>query len=146
MAESDHDVLAIHGLLMQFGAESAEASIDPVKTMKVAYETVMQHAAIVAEVDGEIVGSLGIVRHQHWYSNDHFLIDQWLYVKPEHRGGEVLPAMLEEAKAIADLAGLRLLVAVTNHKRERGIPGQLGKIASLLRYVPGGSVFEYTPM
>jgi GNAT superfamily N-acetyltransferase len=42
-------------------------------------------AAIVAEVDGKIVGSIGGMQTSDWWSDKLYLADLWFFVYKEHR-------------------------------------------------------------
>lgn len=145
LAETDDDCNVIFEMLLRFGDEAAEAPVNPVKVAHVVDDIVKNHAAIIAMVDGEPAGTLGIVRCNWWYADDPhgFMMDQWLYVLPEHRGGGAMKAMLAEAARIADLAEMKLMIAITNENRRRGLRGELGVMANVLRYQPGGLVLAH---
>jgi GNAT superfamily N-acetyltransferase len=97
---------------------------------------------MVARLDGEIVGYLGIVPVQYSYSLDRFLTDTGFFVLPAHRGGAVARALLQEARGIADRAGLALKIVDTNVVKRRR-PGRAAITAEIIGYRPAGRVFTH---
>lgn len=61
----------------------------------------------IAEKAGEPIGMMVGVMAERWFSNERYVSDLTLYVKPEHRGG---------------LAFVRLVQAVERWAREQGVP------------------------
>lgn len=55
--------------------------------------------ALLAEIKGEIVGSIGLVGPEWWYNHDNFFTDRWFFVYPvlHHRG--IAAALEAQARA-----------------------------------------------
>jgi GNAT superfamily N-acetyltransferase len=147
-ATSDEDIIGIHKLLMTVKDEVVLVPANPVKVMEDVYR-VVQNAdpdhpccALIAVRDGEVVGTLAFTEVCPKYSDHTILLDDWFQVHPDHRNGSVGPALLNEARAIADAAGKILLVATVNPARRRG---RVEKIATFLRYEPSGAMLAFKP-
>lgn len=140
-ATSDEDVLPIFELLLRFAAEFGRAPVDPQATVAGVYDIVKNGAALVAEKNGQIVGSIGIFQLTWWYSPQHaFLTDRWLYIVPEHRGGTaVYRALLKEAREVAKSTGLELIIA-PNHSPKTAPRTEIGRVGEALRFDPIGSI------
>lgn len=70
---------------------------------------IAQEAALMAIIDGMLVGTLGIIKPTWWYGDGDFLTDRWHFVLDEHRNGPVDKALMDEAFKLADDAGLEFV-------------------------------------
>ena len=67
-------------------------------------------AVFVAEISGDVVGMCVCTTVDRWFSDERFVTDLTLYVKPEHRGGMTGPRLVRamegwaKEQGIADLA------------------------------------------
>jgi hypothetical protein len=118
---------------------------DPGKAMQGIYEIVTGGAALVAEVDGEIVGSLGLYLADIWYAHGTVLRELWFWIRPDLRDGAVLQALLAEAAAIADLAGAHVALAINNPNRKRLPRTRLERVADALSYQSRGAAYVIAP-
>jgi GNAT superfamily N-acetyltransferase len=66
--------------------------------------------ALIAEVDGELVGTLGIIAPDWWYSDEKFMTDRWFFVYPQLAWKGVGMALMAEAALIAQSVGLPLII------------------------------------
>lgn len=74
----------------------------------------------IAEIGGEVVGTLGLYTMAPWWSDEYTLVDQWFYVAPEVRHRGVARRLLAMAKDFAAASRLPLIVGVYNsHDAER---------------------------
>jgi nucleotide-binding universal stress UspA family protein len=106
-AVTDDDVIAIHRFLLVVAAPAMLAPVSAVKSLHEVFRVAAQEAAIMAIVDGFLVGTLGLMKVDWWYSDEgSFLTDRWHFVLPQHKHGPIDKALLNEARAIADDAGL----------------------------------------
>jgi predicted N-acetyltransferase YhbS len=147
-ARTREDITALHLLRMIEAKECAPVPVDPkavASKLMTARENEADHFMLMAVLDGELVGHLCIERASYWYAPDQdFLCDFGFFVLPQHRSsGRVGVALLNEAKEIAEMAGLPLVVCINNPNRRRGTGSREEKLASLLRYVPAGSIFHF---
>lgn len=138
---SDQDAVEIHKLLMMMGQEAAVATVDPIIVMEDIYALINhpnQGAFLMATRNGQAVGVMGLENTRYRYSREYCIRECYLFIHPDHRNGDVLGALLQEARAIADLAGMELYVTISNPNRRRG---KTEKVAALLRYQPAGSIY-----
>jgi GNAT superfamily N-acetyltransferase len=127
-------------MLANAAGEMAEAPVDPLIYMQTIHDTVKDGAALLAFAAGELVGFLGLWQSRYDYSAESFLHDRGFYVLPAHRNKAAGIALLREARAIAQGAGLTLKIIDTNPSkhRRRAVTGQI------LGFRPAGRVFtEY---
>lgn len=78
---------------------------------------------LVAEIDGEIAGSLMVTYEwSDWRAADYFWI-QSVYIKPEHRRKGIYRALYQEVKALAERQGgaasFRLYVEQENSRAQQ---------------------------
>ena len=141
---SDEDAVAVHALLMLMGQEIAVAPVDPIIAMQDIYNLITgdRGAFLMATRDGKLIGVMGLETTRYRYSKEYCIREVYLYVHPDHRGSDVLGALLQEARSIADMVGRELYVTIANPHRRRG---KTEKVASLLRYQPVGSIYAMQP-
>jgi GNAT superfamily N-acetyltransferase len=141
IAQSGDDIAAIHRFMIAHAAaEMAEAEVDASIYRHTIHDTVTQGAGLVAVLDGEIVGYLGLWKSRYDYSKASFLHDRGFYVLPAHRGG-VGAALLREAKTIADDANLALKIIDTNPVKKRRARSRMALTAQIIGYAPAGRIF-----
>lgn len=83
--------------------------VDPIKSFEEVCRVIAQEAAIMAIVDGFLVGTMGIIKPTWWYNTTEFLTDRWHFVLPEHHHGPVDEALMREAEMLADSSGLEFI-------------------------------------
>jgi GNAT superfamily N-acetyltransferase len=66
--------------------------------------------ALMAEINGEIVGTLGVIAPEWWYGDDRFFTDRWFFLFPVLANKGVGTALLAEAAAVAAKAGVPLII------------------------------------
>jgi len=108
-AEVDDDVIAIHQFLLVVAAPHLWGSIGVEKSLAEILRVAKTEAAIMAIIDGKLVGTMGIIKAVWWYGDDEFLTDRWNFVLPQFHHTEVEVALKREAMALADQAGLRFI-------------------------------------
>lgn len=81
------DAIAIFALLRRRHMESEVdlAPIDEGKSIMVILQTIREGLVFVATVDRKIVGSIGVVNQQPWWSTEAEPSDLWWYALPEYR-------------------------------------------------------------
>jgi len=132
----EESFLTVLDLIVAEHAEVAWASLSPTKAAEGCYRTLSEGMTLIARAaDGTAIGTLGIVELGLWYADETYLQDVWLYVKPEHRGGGALRAMLSKAREIADIRNKVLFVTIANPNR-RLKRTKLGLVAQEAGYVP----------
>ena len=66
-------------------------------------------AAVMAILDGKLVGTMGIIKPTWWYGDADFLTDRWHSVLPQFWHGPVNEALMDEAINIAKAADLEFI-------------------------------------
>lgn len=121
-AETDDDVIAIHKFLLVVAAESAVDGINVVKSLNEIIRVAKEGAALMAISGGVLVATLGVMKAEWWYNDSSFMTDRWHFCLPSFWHGTADKKLMEEAKTIAGLAGLRF---VDNGKLRDGHNGVL---------------------
>jgi len=90
--------------------------------------------------EGDVVGTVGLVAEQPWWSEDWQLSDRWIFVHPLYRTHGHAAALVRAARAAADTLGLPLLMAHIGTRAK-------GKTRLLTRELgePVGAVFFVLP-
>jgi hypothetical protein len=109
------DFTPLWPLLMDMHREQGLFSLNKEKAARTLGEAIDEGRVLVAISGGVVTGTFAWVITTLYYSNDRFLADLWLYVKPEHR---------------RSMTAVRLRNAMKADARQRGLPlmaGTLGK-------------------
>jgi len=100
------------GALLVMGAAMREESalfkqrdFLPSKAAAVIAQLVAQGGALVADLDGKIVGMLGFVVTSHLWGADLVACDVGFYVAPAHRGGSIAPRLVRAYERAARARG-----------------------------------------
>lgn len=111
------DAETLHLFLLLVSPPSAVGRIDAVKSLAEVYRVIEEDVAILAEINGELVATLGIIRVPWWYGPDEFLTDRWFFLYPQLKNQGVGAALLGEAHGIGRQAGLP--VVIHGHMRQK---------------------------
>lgn len=125
------DLEPILALLERFHEENGIFPLSLDKTAERIVSLISAFDLFLVEKDG-IAGILGIVQYDVWYADASALFDQFFYVAPEHRGGDVGTLLMKAAAAEAERRGMPLFISVTNPGRKRG------RVATTEGYFPVG--------
>lgn len=99
--------------------------IDPKKSSDEIHRIVFDQNygfALVAEINNEIVGSIGLVAPEWWYNHDRFFTDRWFFVYPvlHHRG---IAAALEAQVRATIPEDVPLLINGKLKRRNKSVGG-----------------------
>jgi hypothetical protein len=72
-------------MVMHSGTVDGTSPVNSEKIKTAINNVLHRGAAIVAEVDGKIVGSIGGMQTSDWWSDKLYLADLWFFVYKEHR-------------------------------------------------------------
>lgn len=116
---TEDEAIEIHRFLCVIATPVLHAPIDPADSMAGVLDCINNGAAIVARLNGHIIGSLGIIKPSWWYNHGHgFMTDRWFFTYPDFRHLGIAAAMLAEADAIGKSAGLPVII--NGHQKRRG--------------------------
>ncbi|QCG94968.1 GNAT family N-acetyltransferase [Azospirillum sp. TSA2s] len=111
---TDVDLPALIGLLRVMHAEVGIGRLDEPKAVGMISHVLTSGAVFVAELDGAIVGSVGLTADSWWYSQDRFLTDVWTFVHPDARKTRAAALLIGEARAMAKRLGAPLVLGLFN--------------------------------
>lgn len=120
------DAKALVAFNQAMAQETEGLSLDS-DTLSRGVSTLLENPAkgfyLVAEIDGEIAGSLMVTYEwSDWRAADYFWI-QSVYIKPEHRRKGIYRALYQEVKALAERQGgaasFRLYVEQENARAQQ---------------------------
>lgn len=125
--------------------EYAIAPINQQKVLDQAYLTLKDGMTFIARDElGAVVGCIGMMETDFWYSDDTFLLNRiGPYIRPDQRFGVVGVRLMKAVRALADERNQLAFVWVMK-------PGRVRKAASMLYaqvagYVPVGHVVAMMP-
>lgn len=121
-ASTDDDVIAIHKFLLVVASPSAVDGINVVKSLQELIRVSKEGVALMAISGGVLVATLGLMKVEWWYNDTFFMTDRWHFCLPSFWHGPADKKLVDEAKTIANLAGLRF---VDNGKLRDGHNGML---------------------
>lgn len=135
----------LFAFLMGLHNEVGVGTPNPGKAMQGIYDTLTSGAVIVAERDGELVGSLGLYATELWYADSAVLSELWFWIAPDHRDGEALEAILRVLANTCDAIGAYAEIKINNPHRKRVPRTRLERIGAALSYQPRGGAFVMPP-
>lgn len=104
------DISAMMRLMPIMAEEIAVTPVDPEKVKQKMLAVIEGGFVINAFLEGELVGSLGIVKDSFWYSSEPIMLELWTFVAPRHRHSRVVFYLLKSAKQAAHLLGMKLVI------------------------------------
>jgi hypothetical protein len=109
-AVTDDDVIAIHRFLLMVARPAMRCQPDIEQSLLEIIRVTKYEAALMAVLGNNMVGTLGVIKANWWYNPSvDFMTDRWHFVLPQFHNGPVDKALLGEALAIADIAGLEFI-------------------------------------
>lgn len=144
------DARALFNLLLhchqEVGVPERIAPMDPVKFLQSIVEAVREGLVLMAYDGDELIGALGCLQHEIWYSQATMLCERFFYILPEYRDGEAFRAIIAEAKAVADALGIAISISIANmQKGHRPARNGLQRVAMQLTYLPQGNNYVIVP-
>lgn len=108
------DIQPLFDMLCDMHAEIGIGTLDREKALGAIWRTLTEGAVLVADLDGEMVGSIGLTVDSWWYSKDKFLIDVWTFVHPKARKTRAATLLIGEARAKAKRLSAPLVLGLFN--------------------------------
>lgn len=103
------DISALVALLVEMheGTEIPTSPIDSMKMISKINEVVHKGVVLMAvDENNQLMGSVGGMVGKDWWSDQPFLADNWFYVRPEHRKGNVALKLIKNFIKMANDAKL----------------------------------------
>jgi GNAT superfamily N-acetyltransferase len=120
--------------------ENGVGRLDQSKVRGAISEVIASGGCLVAKQDGRIVGSVGLIMDEWWYSSEKALIDRWFFVHPDHRKFGHATRLIAAMKAAADTSGLPVVLQVSS------TVDTLSKLKFFKRHLtPLGGAFIHMP-
>lgn len=132
-------------LYAEVGVTAEAATPNPGKAVQGVYDTIRDGVVLVAERDGQIVGSLGLVEYPIWYADATALGDKWFFVSPSERGGDVLEALLAATADVATELAKPCFLSVWNPNSQRAPRTRLERVGAALSFNPRGALYRIAP-
>ncbi len=117
---TDDDVIAIHRFLLIVAMPAMHCQVDIEKSLHEIIRVTKFEAALMAVLDGQLVGTMGIIKPTWWYGHGEFMTDRWHFVLPQFHNGPVNRKLMAEALAIAELAGFEFVHQGKARKMKNG--------------------------
>lgn len=109
--ETDEDCVELHRFLCVISQPALFAPIDANASMAEVVRVRDEGISLVARIDGEIVGALGLIATAFWYNPQaRFFTDRWFFVYPVLKNTGVGSQLLAEAAAVAYEAKMPLII------------------------------------
>jgi hypothetical protein len=83
--------------------------VNVVKSLNEIIRVAKFEAALMVIHNGVMVGTMGLMRVDWWYGDESFLVDRWHFVLPSFEHTPTAAALMDEAKSIAELAGIEFI-------------------------------------
>lgn len=107
-AETDADVVAVHGFLCAVYGPLLQGPIDPRDSATEVWRVVNHDVALMAMRGDMLIGTLGIIKPEYWWNKKlGFLTNRWFATLPKTNAARPL---LKEARGIAKASDLELHV------------------------------------
>lgn len=135
------DAVPIHRFLCVIAQPVLHAPIDPENSITEVMRVIAQDFAVLAEIDGEIVGSLGMKGVDWWYARKaRFLTDRWFFVFPAARKMGVAAALLGQAGAVAH--GSEMDMLINGHIKRRNAKVGRGVLFTKPQFIAAADIPE----
>lgn len=109
-AATDEDVCNIHKFLLIVAQPAMRCPVNITKSLTEIVRVAKYDAALMVIHNGVMVGTMGVINAGDWWYGDvPFLTDRWHFVLPSFENTPTASALMDEAKAIAALAGLEFI-------------------------------------
>lgn len=104
------DFVKIFELLRRMHEEIGFGPINGEKAAQRIAAVLEDGTALLAELDGKIVGSIGLQVSNPWYTDTGFIGDLWTYVIPQARSTRAAFLLIEAAKRLSKAQGDKKLI------------------------------------
>lgn len=143
LASSDDDARVIAPLvLIDMYREVGRGKINPNKAFVAMYACIQDRKVAMIFHGDTLVGTLGLVEMDFWYSDDLQLVEQWAYIHPPYRGGPAMRCMFEAARDIALDSGHEQVNMIIFNKERAKARSPIAHIGEQFGFRPAGAVIS----
>lgn len=143
LAESDRDIRICAPLvLIDMYREVGRGRLNPDKAFMAMYDCYRQKRAVMIFNDDKIVGTIGLVEMDFWYSDDPQLVEQWAYIVPQFRGYGALRCVFEAVRHIAERDGHDKCNIIIFSRQRQKARSQAAHVGEQFSFFPAGAVLE----
>lgn len=143
LAETDSDIRLLAPLvLIDMYREVGRGRLNPDKAFRAMYECFRMRRAVMIFCGDKIVGTLGLVEMDFWYSDDPQLVEQWAYIAPQFRSFGSIRCIFEAAREIARRDGFdQCNIVIFSRTRKKG-RSEAAHVGEQFSFAPAGAVLE----
>jgi hypothetical protein len=145
-----NDTRAIARLMVGSHLEAAVpehfAPLNHAKAMQQIHHVVTTGLCLMAFDGEELIGVLGCVEYDYWFSDETLLSERFFYIKPEYRAGPAMRAILREARLWANATDKVIQLTISNFHKDRPPRNGLERIGDVLSFFPRGSAYQVAPV
>lgn len=133
------------GSHLEAGVPAHIAPVDHAKALQCIKEAVREGLVLMAYDGDALIGVLGALQYDFWYSSATLLAERFFYIRPEYRAdGRALRAIVKEAQAVADELGIIIHLTIARAHKRRPVAG-LEHQGDVITYFPRGSAYRIAP-
>lgn len=113
----EHDATSIFNLLCEMHSEIGEFPLSELKVAEHVNDVLSTGKSVVALIDGKIIGSIGLIGAEPWYSRSKIITDDWIFVSPKvPKRLSVFRALMAEVKQYAISVHIPLVISLYSGK------------------------------
>lgn len=137
-----HDLIPLLRLLERMHAEIGLFMLDRQKVRAEVENAISERLVhVLTKGDGQIIGSIGLMVWEPWYSSDKCLSDRWIFLAPEHRSYRSFVALIRCAAERAEALCMPLVVSLYSTKdterKERLFGREMEQVVAAWHAEPG---------
>jgi predicted N-acetyltransferase YhbS len=116
----DEDFADLWPLMVELHKSGGFAQMDVDKTVGAIHSVINEGMVFLARDEaGVAIGTLGLTELRFWYSQDSYLQDAWLYVRPKYRKQGVGVLLMRAGRDEAQRRGKVCMITVHNPDRRQ---------------------------
>ena len=123
-------------LLLKFREEYKDIfpEVDMVKVAQIIEQHFNNGFISNAYVNNKLVGSIGALKTEWWFSKKQFVAETWFYVLPQHRSYKLAKFLIRELKKYSNNMTIQLPVSSGNDNDKLYRKFEFKKMGSIWRY------------
>ena len=123
-------------LLLEFGKEYKDIypKADVIKVGQVIEQHFNNDFISNAYVNKKLIGSIGALKTEWWFSKEQFVAETWFYVLPQHRSYKLAKFLIKELKKYANGMTIQLPTSTGDNNDKLYKKFEFKKMGSIWRY------------